>query len=287
MVKLTDEQVVELRSRFADGATQTDLATEFGVSQNTVSSIVTGRTRATASGPISLGAARKLTHEQVLAMRSAAAGGDKIVDLAASFGVSQAMVSNVITGKAFANVAGPLTGSPGARALPLTVAQVQAILRSLGMGEERRSTADRYGVSIHTIDSVRRGATRGVDGGIRDTYSRDDVREMRELYRDGITQTEIARMYGTIQAVVSVIVLGKQYATYPGPISGPQRRTLTTKQVAVIRTAFAAGASIDDLAEQHSTTTAIVRLIIAGRTYPHAAGPIQQLRQRQQTIDEI
>lgn len=282
--RLTDEQVMEVRSRFADGATQVALATEFGISQNTVSSIVTGRTRASAGGPMSIGAARKLSHEQVIAMRNAAANGEKTPELAARFNVSPAMVLNVTSGKAFADIAGPLTGKAGRNALPLTVSQVGEILEMSANGEKRQVLADRFGVSIHTISAVRGGKTRGVEGGVRDTYSREDVCKMRELYRDGMSQTEIARFFQTVQPVVSVIVLGKQYATYPGPISGPGRRTLTAKQVTSIRVAFAAGARIDDLAANNSTTPAIVRLIITGRTYPHAAGPTQALAKRQQTV---
>ena len=40
--KLTAAQVVEIRAKYANGATQSDLAKEFGVSQQTISVIVRG-----------------------------------------------------------------------------------------------------------------------------------------------------------------------------------------------------------------------------------------------------
>lgn len=81
--RLTDEQVAELRARFAGGARQVDLAQEYGISQNTVSSLVRGRTRKNAGGPVLRDAGRKLTDEQVLSIRNALADGTPAAALAA------------------------------------------------------------------------------------------------------------------------------------------------------------------------------------------------------------
>lgn len=43
-VKLTAEKVREIRARYAAGANQYDLATEYGVKQPTISNIITGKT---------------------------------------------------------------------------------------------------------------------------------------------------------------------------------------------------------------------------------------------------
>jgi hypothetical protein len=56
-VRLTDGQVREVREKFRNGARQVDLAEEYGISQNTVSSLVLGRTRRACGGPISPGTA--------------------------------------------------------------------------------------------------------------------------------------------------------------------------------------------------------------------------------------
>ena len=52
MRKLTDEQVRLLRERRAKGASQYDLAEDFGVAQATVSQICSGARRPDAGGPI-------------------------------------------------------------------------------------------------------------------------------------------------------------------------------------------------------------------------------------------
>jgi hypothetical protein len=49
---LTDEDVRTIRSRRAAGASQKDLAEQFGVSQSFVSMVVNGKKRAAAGGPI-------------------------------------------------------------------------------------------------------------------------------------------------------------------------------------------------------------------------------------------
>jgi hypothetical protein len=69
-VRLTDVQVVQVREKFAGGVRQVDLATEYGVAQNTVSSLVTGSSRHIAGGPISRSRARKLTPALLVARRS-------------------------------------------------------------------------------------------------------------------------------------------------------------------------------------------------------------------------
>lgn len=50
--KLTNEQVLEMRLRRAAGASQRELATEFGVAQSLVSHILRGHRYADAPGPI-------------------------------------------------------------------------------------------------------------------------------------------------------------------------------------------------------------------------------------------
>lgn len=284
--KLTDEQVRDLRSRYADGARQIDLAAEFGVNQNTVSSIVTGRSRRKAGGPISLGSSAKLSHADVTAMREAAAAGERVSVLETRYGVSEAMVYNVLTGKAFKDVAGPLTGTTRGRSKPLTEEQVGDILAALESGEMRAVLAARFGVSVSAIHHVASGRTKGVNNGTGDKFSRDDVVRMRELYRDGVPQTDIAGIFDTTQAGVSYIVRGRQYADYPGPVAGPRKRTLPPRLVTAIRVAFDAGATVDWLAEKYSTEPALVRLMVTGTTYPEVAGPTHPLRKRQQTVEK-
>jgi DNA-binding transcriptional regulator YdaS (Cro superfamily) len=50
--RLSDEQVRELRERYAAGSVQVELAARFAVSQTLVSLLVTGQRRGAAGGPI-------------------------------------------------------------------------------------------------------------------------------------------------------------------------------------------------------------------------------------------
>jgi DNA-binding transcriptional regulator YiaG len=116
-MKLTDEQVRELREKFASGARQVDLAAEYGISQNSVSSLVIGRTRRSAGGPLSLGTAQKLDAEEVRLIREKLASGTSQTALAREHGVSQQMIGQIASGRAFADVGGPLIGAKRASAL--------------------------------------------------------------------------------------------------------------------------------------------------------------------------
>lgn len=270
-VPLSDAQVRELREKYAAGARQVQLAAEYGVRQNTVSSLVTGRSRLEAGGPILPGRSRKVSSEEVVAIREAVAAGAPRSEVSARYGISHQMVSNIASGRAFADVGGPLTGSAGTRARPLTVEQVARIRERLAAGDDRAAVAEAFGVSPWTIASVIRGATTGVPEIPGDD---DEVVQMRRLHSEGVSQTEIARRFGTSQQRVSLIVRGSSHAAHGGPIAERHRRRLGDDEVRSIREAYAAGASLADLAERHDATAALLRLVVTGRTYADRPGPI-------------
>ncbi|KQR52390.1 hypothetical protein ASF88_12670 [Leifsonia sp. Leaf336] len=270
-VPLSDAQVRELREKYAAGARQVQLADEYGVRQNTVSSLVTGRSRLEAGGPILPGKSRKVTSEEVVAIREAVAAGTPRADISARYGISHQMVSNIASGRAFADVGGPLTSAAVTRARPLTVEQVERIRERLAAGEDRAAVAEAFGVSHWTIASVVRGATTGV---VETSGEDDDVVQMRRLHSEGVSQTEIARRFGTSQQRVSLIVRGSSHAAHGGPIAEPHRRRLGDDEVRGIREAYAAGAPLAELAEQHDVAAALLRLVVTGRTYADRPGPI-------------
>lgn len=269
-VPLSDAQVRELREKYASGARQVQLAEEYGVRQNTVSSLVTGRSRLEAGGPILPGKSRKVTSGEVVAIREAVAAGSPRSEIAARYGISHQMVSNIASGRAFADVGGPLTSAAAGRARPLTVDQVEAIRERLAAGEDRAEVATAFGVSRWTISSVVRGATTGVAEASDD----DEVVQMRRLHSEGVSQTEIARRFGTSQQRVSLIVRGSSHAAHGGPIAEAHRRRLGDDEVRSIREAYAAGASLAELAERHDVAAALLRLVVTGRTYADRPGPI-------------
>ncbi|QNE34915.1 hypothetical protein [Leifsonia shinshuensis] len=270
-VPLTDAQVRELREKYAAGARQVQLAAEYGVRQNTVSSLVTGRSRQEAGGPIMPGKARKVTSAEVVAIREAIAAGAPRAEVSERYGISHQMVSNIASGRAFADVGGPLTSSAATRARPLTVEQVARIRERVAAGEDRQTIADDFGVSHWTIASVVRGATTGVEDA---TGEDDEVVQMRRLHSAGVSQTEIARRFGTSQQWVSLIVRGSSHAAHGGPIAEAHRRRLGDDEVRGIREAYAAGTPLADLSERYDVAPAILRLVVTGRTYADRPGPI-------------
>ncbi|WP_460775355.1 hypothetical protein [Microbacterium sp. GXF7504] len=176
---MTDDEVRRMRAEYAAGATQRALADAYGVAQNTVSAIVTGRNRSDAGGPIAPGAVAKP-----------------------------------------ASGARPRAAKDTApRARPLSTEQVEEILSRSAAGDSRAELAAAFGVSVWTIDSVRRGATKGADRKRETGFADEDVRMMRRAYAEGATQTELAAKYGTSQQVVSNIVRGRTYGGSGGPIA--------------------------------------------------------------------
>ena len=277
MVKrLTDEQVIELRERFEGGVLQGDLAAEYGIAQNTVSSIVTGRTRARAGGPIKVGSKRKLTSDDAIAIRSALSDGILADVICERYGITQQMVWLIHTGRAYSDVPGPIL-RPARRAEPLSVEQVIDIKRRAETGEDRREIAAAYGISKWTVYAVMSGRVpgRGSDSARKRTGAQ--VREIRRSYAQGVTQQDIADQFGLTQQAVSQIVRGAMYPSQGGPIAGDRRRRLTTEEVASIRSAFDAGSSLTELADRHHVEPTVIKRVVTGVTYPNRPGPTYEV----------
>lgn len=273
-VRLTDGQVREVREKFRNGARQVDLAEEYGISQNTVSSLVLGRTRRACGGPISPGTAQKLNVEDVLRIRTELASGQSQTALAQQFGVSQQMIGYVVSGKAFADVGGPLIGAKRPPARPLTAPQVVDIRSRVDNGQGRQRVADALGVSLSTVNAVMAGRTDGRSPGQEQRFSRDEVESIRHAFRDGRPQRELAEWFGTTQQSISKIVRGRMYPDYGGPIAGPRSRRLTRAQVEALRKAFGASATVAMLAEQYGLDSSQVISIVTGATYATYPGPL-------------
>jgi Mor family transcriptional regulator len=272
-VKLTDAQVREVREKFRDGARQVDLAAEYGISQNTVSSLVIGRTRRAAGGPLSRGSAQKLTVEDVSAIRHALAAGTTQGDLARHYGVSQQMIHHIATGRAFADVGGPLPGAFRAPARALRVSHVDDIRHRVEAGEPRQGVADAFGVSLSTVNAVMSGRVTGKrEEEIK--FSREDIRSIRVAFHGGTPQRALADQHGTTQQTISAIVRGVLYPSYGGPISGPRSRRLTRDQVETIRKAFSASRGVDELAAQYGLGYRQVVSVLTGATYATYPGPL-------------
>nr|NLD41677.1 helix-turn-helix domain-containing protein [Actinomycetales bacterium] len=170
MARLTDKQVADLRTRYADGAKQKTLSEDFGITQTAVSAIVRGKTRADAGGPIAEPPPRKAR--------------------SSSGGTAQA----------------PEGGIRGSRP-PLTTDDVAEIRSRVAAGEKRVAVAESYGISRWTVDSIMVGRLRGRDP-VEVERAQREVREIRQLAESGTTQREIAEQFGLTQQAVSQIVRG-------------------------------------------------------------------------------
>lgn len=166
MARLSDEDVVSLRERYAAGERQVQLAEAFGIGQTTVSALVSGRTRADAGGPLAEPAPRA---------RAAAAGG------------------------------GAPRGTTTAR-VRLTDALVAQVRERVGAGESRADVAAALGVSKASVDSImsgRRGGGGSARAGALDDAARARIRAAHEA---GQSQIAIARAEGTSQQMVSKVL---------------------------------------------------------------------------------
>ena len=108
--KLTNAQVIEIRRLLVEGVPQTKIAEQFGVTQGTISHIYRGATWPTLSERAAEvarvratrapnGRSTKLSTEDVLRVRTMLREGVSQAKVAQHFGVSQALVCKINTGK--------------------------------------------------------------------------------------------------------------------------------------------------------------------------------------------
>lgn len=157
---LSDAEVVRLRERYAAGARQVDLATEFGIAQTAVSAIVTGRTRVAAGGPLAArpdrhaprpapASSRKvLSPDQIEQVRRRVAAGEKRTEIAADLGISRYTIDSIISGR---------RGS-GARK-PFSDDQIRQIRAAAAAGTSQTQLARDYGTSQQVISQIVRRVT--------------------------------------------------------------------------------------------------------------------------------
>ncbi len=126
--KVTDADVKAIRIAYADGAaTKQELVANYGLCLDTVRSIINGRHRPRAGGPITAPRTPKLTTEAVKAIREEYANSSiSLVGLAAKYGVSGGAISLIFRGKNWKSVGGPTPPSREIRRERETVTWFQA-----------------------------------------------------------------------------------------------------------------------------------------------------------------
>ena len=88
-----------------------------------------------------------------------------------------------------------------------------AWLRERGMGASIlvSALAAAFGVSVYTIDSVRRGRTTGATPVATRALTTEQAESIRQRHAAGESQTALAAEFGTSQQAVSQIVRGITY----------------------------------------------------------------------------
>jgi len=177
----------------------------------------------------------RLADAQVVELRVRYATGERQVDLAEAFGVSQNTVSALVLGRARVAAGGPIKSvevpepesraadeparKAPARKAPMTTEQADAIRERVAAGEARAAVANDLGVSIHTVHSIMSGRRAGRSEAPVRQFTEADVVKMRTLFSEGASQADLADRFATQQQAVSQIVRGKTYADLGGPIA--------------------------------------------------------------------
>jgi DNA-binding CsgD family transcriptional regulator len=100
---LTIKQVDDIRARVEGGQARAAVAAALGVSIHTVHSIMSGRRSGRSEVP-----ARQFSEDDVVRMRTLFKEGASQSDLAEQFGTQQQAVSQIVRGKTYADVGGPI-----------------------------------------------------------------------------------------------------------------------------------------------------------------------------------
>lgn len=99
MAKVTEDQVCEIRELYAKGFTQVFLAKKYGLTGPTLSVMIRGKKWRHAGGPIAdkwiNGTPRRVTPEQYQDIVARINNGERIVDIAKLYSVSQSMICSI------------------------------------------------------------------------------------------------------------------------------------------------------------------------------------------------
>jgi len=117
------------------------------------------------------------------------------------------------------------------------------------------------------------------------TYlSAEEVLQIRELYRSGVSTSRLADEFGVVQGTIWNIVTGKTWPHCKGPIGtrareerrgeGHPNAKLTGNTVVQIRKKYHAGVAVQELANKYSVSEFTIYDIVKGCTWAHVGSPI-------------
>jgi transposase-like protein len=120
--------------------------------------------------------------------------------------------------------------------------------------------------------------------------SDQDVRKARDLYaKGGVTQTDLAHLYGVGEAQMRSILRGERRPEAGGPLGGGlQRSVFTPEDVVALRERYAAGdVTLQGLAEEFGVDISTLSRLVRGHTYQHLGGPLTEPRERPPRLSKL
>lgn len=263
--RLTEEQVIEIRTLRAQGMKNMDIATITDVDSGTVSRICRGKMWENMGGPITTGACyreplksedapnTKLTSEQVVHIREMYATEEYTQEqIGEMFGISSSNVYSIVAHQTWKNVGGPKT------------------------------------INIHQDAGAHRGENHPFA-----KLTSDQVRHIREMYVTGeYTQARLAQMFSVSPNAINDIVNFAGWKDAGGPRTDDNHRAiavqkgeyphgvdkfnskLTDEVVLEMRTLRSQGVSISTLAEKYEIDNSCIVRVCHGDTWKHVGGPL-------------
>lgn len=181
----------------------------------------------------------KVTPDEVVQIRHARKAGTSLRELSTKYGVTETMITNICTGRAWGRVGGPLvkageitnlnpaTGEKHGRS-KLQKRDVLTIRKRANAGASMGSLAQHFDVAHGTIRSIVLGITwQAVGGPIREAaaakHSRSklteaDVITLRERAFAGEPYSTLGSIFGISKVTARNIATGRTWADAPGPI---------------------------------------------------------------------
>jgi DNA-binding CsgD family transcriptional regulator len=119
----------------------------------------------------------------------------------------------------------------------------------------------------------------------------EQVVQIRQMYKDGMSYTQISETVGHNRRYVSEVVTGKKFAkagNIPNSAIGKRRRlesmhgTLTPAQIADARRMSVEGHTLRQIGEFIGRNNSTVSQIVRGRSYRDSSGPIRSLKSQKE-----
>lgn len=257
--KLTAEIVLEIRQRYSQGDTITNMALDYLVSITTMHSVVHFNSWRNVEGPhddacrrivVKTGAKEgtnptaKLTAREVYEMRVLHRSGETSTNIAEAYGVSIGAACFAIKGITWSNVPFP--------------EKTEA--------DERIAKKRKFG---------------------RFTLSEEDVVAIRALYAEGYGSIKIAKIHGLTPQKVVRAVKGECWSHIPGSLEmRPNGVVLSDSDVLAIRLGHFQGKGYPTLARMFNTSTTRIRKIVSGELFPDAPFPENYKVRRYKPLDD-